>query len=168
MVYNGNGRVRHEYYNIEQGPYQNIQIHSYHSGQENILSKAQDYKIGGNEHFDIFVFRNNEILGGEPLQVVRLNKLRNDAEGLNTVEQAKHSIVQEFIEIACGKRLPLDTKSDLSSHDLTVTLFSLIYRSGIERKEIAVAYNSSSSSNDSQWYNLSKPNKALSSSQSWA
>ena len=30
-LYKGNGRVRHEYHNIEQGCLQNIQIHSYQS-----------------------------------------------------------------------------------------------------------------------------------------
>jgi hypothetical protein len=144
-LYNGNGRVRHEYYNIEQGPYQNIQIHSYHSEPEGLVSRAHDYKIGSNEHFDIFVFRNSKILGGKPLQIVKLDELKKDTEGLNTVEQAKHDIVREFIEIACGRRAPLDTKSDLSSHSLTATLFSLIYRSGIERKEISIPQASISS-----------------------
>ena len=62
-LYKGNGRVKHEYHNIEQGPFQNIQIHSYQSKDKHDLNSKNDYLLGGNSHFDIYVFRNKEMTG---------------------------------------------------------------------------------------------------------
>lgn len=142
-LYKGNGRVKHEYHNIEQGPYQNIQIHSYQANDKHQLSSDNDYDLGGNNHFDIYIFRNTGVVGGEPLQVIRssdiASQMQHDSSKL-IVEQVKHRVVQEFIEIMQGEREPTDTESDLIGHALSTNLMSLIYRSGIKRKEMVVDY----------------------------
>lgn len=142
-LYKGNGRVKHEYHNIEQGPYQNIQIHSYQANDKHDVNTEDDYSLGGNNHFDIYIFRNSGVLGGEPLQVIHSKDLavqmNHDSSKL-VIEQVKHRVVQEFVEVMLGERKPSDTQSDLTTHALSANLMSLIYKSGIKRKEIAADY----------------------------
>lgn len=142
-LYKGNGRVKHEYHNIQQGPYQNIQIHSYQSSDKHETNNVSDYDLGGNNHFDIYIFRNAGILGGEPLQVVRsedlATKMKLDSSKLVN-EQLKHHVVREFVEVMSGTRKPADTRSDLATHALSANLMSLIYKSGIQRKEVVTSY----------------------------
>jgi len=142
-LYKGNGRVKHEYHNIEQGPYQNIQIHSYQANDKHEANTEDDYSLGGNNHFDIYIFRNSGILGGKPLQVITskdlAEKMNHDSSKL-VIEQVKHRVVREFVEIMSGEREPSDTQSDLSTHALSAELMSLIYKSGIKRKEVVTDY----------------------------
>jgi hypothetical protein len=142
-LYKGNGRVKHEYHNIEQGPYQNIQIHSYQANDKHEVNTEDDYSLGGNNHFDIYIFRNSGILGGKPLQVIRSKDLaaqmNHDSSKL-VIEQVKHRVVQEFVEVMIGEREPADTQSDLATHELSANLMSLIYKSGIKRKEVVADY----------------------------
>ena len=63
-LYKGNGRVRHEYHIIEQGPFQCIHFHSYQSKEVDPTLKNNLYEVGGEYHLDIFVFRNSSIIGG--------------------------------------------------------------------------------------------------------
>jgi hypothetical protein len=142
-LYKGNGRVKHEYHNIEQGPYQNIQIHSYQANDKHDTNTENDYSLGGNNHFDIYIFRNSGVLGGEPLRVIRSKDLaaqmQHDSSKL-VIEQVKHTVVREFLEVMQGERKPADTQSDLSTHALSANLMSLIYKSGIKRKEVVARY----------------------------
>lgn len=142
-LYKGNGRVKHEYHNIEQGPFQNIQIHSYQANDKHEVNTEDDYSLGGNNHFDIYIFRNSGILGGKPLQVIRSKDLaaqiNHDSSKL-VIEQVKHRVVQEFIEVILGKREPADTQSDLTTHALSANLMSLIYKAGIKHKEVVASY----------------------------
>lgn len=141
-LYKGNGRVKHEYHNIEQGPYQNIQIHSYQSKDKHDVNTADDYKVGGNNHFDIYIYRNSDVVGGKPLEIITAEELKGktDFEGKLITETVKHNVVNEFIEIVLGTRQVKDTESDLSTHGLSATLMSLIYQSGNQRKEIFQEY----------------------------
>lgn len=137
-LYKGNGRVKHEYHNIEQGPYQNIQIHSYQSKDKHDVNTIDDYKVGGNNHFDIYIYRNSDVIGGVPLEIISADELNGKSEfaGNLITESVKHSVVNEFIEIVLGIRKVNDTESDLSTHGLSASLMSLIYQSGIQRTEI--------------------------------
>ena len=142
-LYKGNGRVKHEYHNIEQGPYQNIQIHSYQANDKHELNSEDDYSLGGNNHFDIYIFRNSGILGGDPLEVISSKDLARQMDHDSSkllIEQVKHRVVQEFIEVMLGEREPTDSQSDLATHELSVNLMSLIYKSGIKRKEVVADY----------------------------
>jgi predicted dehydrogenase len=138
-LYKGNGRVKHEYHNIEQGPYQNIQIHSYQSKDKHDVNTIDDYKLGGNNHFDIHIFRNSDIIGGLPLEVISAEQLQSAGgqfDGKLITEKVKQKVVHEFIEIVRGVRNVKDTESDLSTHQISTALMSLIYQSGISRKEL--------------------------------
>lgn len=66
-TYKSNGRVRHERVNIEVGPLFNIQVHSYQAYEVKEREKHGGNNIGDIEHFDIYIFRNVEIIGGSPI-----------------------------------------------------------------------------------------------------
>jgi predicted dehydrogenase len=138
-LYKGNGRAQHEMHSIQQGPCQNIQIHSYHDGGRHDVSTNDDLELGGNNHFDIYIFRNSDLLGGEPLRVVRSRDLMVAHAFDSTrpvLDQVKQRALEEFVRIARSEQALATTQSDLASHALGVRLMSLVYRSGIARREI--------------------------------
>lgn len=62
-LYKGNGRVRQEFYFIEQGPFQSLLLSSFQS-QEMIKEKEvgeQDYEFGGELHSEVHIFRNSTL-----------------------------------------------------------------------------------------------------------
>lgn len=142
-LYKGNGRVRHEYHNIEQGCLQNIQIHSYQSKDKHDINNEGDFEIGGNNHYDIYVFRNSEIVGGQTLQIIRgkdvAEKYSLDKTKVMN-ELARHEALKQFLEVIIGKREARETKSNILDHKMSVELMSLIYKSGISEKEIKEKY----------------------------
>ena len=74
--YKKNGRVRHEQVTIQVGPLMNIQIHSYQSKEiKDRTNSEEEIRVGGLEHFDIYIFRNSDIIGGKPFEKIRLKDL---------------------------------------------------------------------------------------------
>ncbi|WP_307131030.1 Gfo/Idh/MocA family protein [Streptomyces aurantiacus] len=107
-TYKGNGRIRHERVTIHVGPLMAIQVHSY-----------QDGLLGGPSPFEVVVYRNRELVGGEA--VTRMT-MRSGAEGsvvasdsLNN--RAREQIVEDFLA-ADGRR------SGLALHRTTVRVVS--------------------------------------------
>ncbi|MCI8963526.1 MAG: Gfo/Idh/MocA family oxidoreductase [Eubacterium sp.] len=121
-TYKANGRVRHEYMNIEIGPLMNIQIHSYQSKEikDRIKTKTG---IGEVEHFDIFVFRNVDIIGGKPMEKYTLEDLYGTEEiiqGYN--EDARQQCFFEFIHC--------NVKGDpIFEHELGIQILAKEYES---------------------------------------
>lgn len=134
-LYKGNGRVKHEYHNIEQGPFQNIQIHSYQSKDKHEINTEQDYLIGGNNHFDIYVFRNKDMTGDkESLRIIRMSDLKQYipeiASGDNLViERIKHGVVKEFLGYLIGMVKKSELISNIDDHLMPVQIMSGIYKS---------------------------------------
>ena len=142
-LYKGNGRVRHEYHNIEQGCLQNIQIHSYQSKDKHDTNNESDFEIGGNNHYDIYVFKNSEIVGGQTLQIIKGKDIaeRYFLDKTRIVnELARHEALKQFLEVIVGKRKAKETKSNILDHKMSVELMSLIYKSGTSEKEIKENY----------------------------
>lgn len=142
-LYKGNGRVRHEYHNIEQGCLQNIQIHSYQSKDKHDINNESDFEIGGNNHYDIYVFKNSEIIGGQTLQIIKGKEIaeRYSMDKTRVMnELARHEALKQFLEVIMGKREAKDTKSNILDHKMSVELMSLIYKSGTSEKEIKEKY----------------------------
>lgn len=137
-LYKGNGRVKHEYHNIEQGPLQNIQIHSYQKNDRHDTEKVDNFAVGSNNHFDVYIFRNCAITGdAEPLQTFTMADLidtRNLNAGEYIHDKIKHQVVYEFVEYLCGRIDKEDLLSSIDTHDLTVKLMSLAYESAIRKK----------------------------------
>ena len=95
--YKGNGRIRHEFINIQIGTLMNIQVHSYQSKE---IKDRTDFEteIGGLEHFDIYIFRNKDIIGGKEFEKLTLKdiaKNRNKFVGQN--EQARETCLNKFL-----------------------------------------------------------------------
>ncbi|MBB5648065.1 Gfo/Idh/MocA family oxidoreductase [Pedobacter cryoconitis] len=137
-LYKGNGRVKHEYHNIQQGPFQNIQIHSYQAKDKHHHNNKKDYKPGGNNHFDIYIFRNIGMLGGKhPLEIVTMKDLsalhKFDDSKLLT-EQAKTAVIAEFLGFIQGDLDKKDLKSNIDSHLNSVKMMSAAYVSHIQQK----------------------------------
>ena len=76
--YKSNGRIRHERINIEIGHLFNIQVHSYQSKEVNERTNDEE-KVGGLEHFDIYIF-SNPLVDKEPLKEIHLGDLYTEKE----------------------------------------------------------------------------------------
>lgn len=143
-LYKGNGRVRHEYHNIQQGCLQNIQIHSYQANDKHDINTEDDFLVGGNNHYDIYIYRNVGILEGKPLEIITGKDVAekyslNKEKVMN--ELARHEAVKQFLEVITGKRNANETKSNLIEHDLSVQLMAMIYESGISDNEIVQRFS---------------------------
>ena len=143
-LYKGNGRVRHEYHNIQQGCLQNIQLHSYQANDKHDINTENDFFVGGNNHYDIYVYRNVGILGGKSLEIITAKDIAeqyslNKEKVMN--ELARHEAVRQFLEVIIGKRSANQTKSNLVEHDLSVQLMSMIYESSVSKNEIVQSFN---------------------------
>lgn len=138
-LYKGNGRVRHEYHNIEQGSLQNIQIHSYQSKDNHNFNDENDLKVGGNNHYDIYIFRNSDLIGGEPFTVISAKDIEekysmDKSKVMN--ELARHEAVKQFFDVVVGNKKVSEIKSNITDHYLSVKLMSMMYISGKKNKEV--------------------------------
>ena len=142
-LYKGNGRVRHEYHNIQQGPIQNIQIHSYQSRDKHDQNTEDDFLIGGNNHYDIYIFKNSDLVGGKRLEIITAEDIakeysQNSTKNMN--ELARYEAVKEFLSVLIGKKEALNTKGNLLDNEMSSLLMSMIYESGICNNEISQPY----------------------------
>ncbi len=134
-LYKGNGRIKHQSYIIEQGPFQCIQIHNYQSKDKQEVNSISDYEVGGNNHFDIYVFRNEKMFGKNevPMRVIRLKDLvakDNDNSKLYH-ETAKNQAILEFLDYVKGKTKLSETTSNIDTYEVPVNIMSSIYRSHV-------------------------------------
>lgn len=137
-LYKGNGRVKHQSYYIQQGPFQCIQIHNYQSSDAHETNTIEDYKLGGNNHFDIYVFRNSKMFGDKeiPLRVINLKDLDiNKTFDDNKIyqESAKEKVILEFIYFMLGRVRKEDLKSNITTHTTPIKIMSSIYQSHIQQ-----------------------------------
>lgn len=137
-LYKGNGRVKHEYHSIQQGPFQNIQIHSYQSKDKHDVNSEEDFELGGNNHFDIYVFRNCGITGdNDPLRVITMRDLINKNKGSIlddsklVIEQVKYKVVKDFLAYLQGKVNKSKLVSNIDDHLMPVQIMSGVYQSHI-------------------------------------
>jgi len=122
-TYKSNGRVRHERLNIEVGPLMNIQVHSYQADPK--MNKGT--KVGETDHFEIYIFRNSEIIGGKPVEIIdigstitALNEKNDKYLGQN--EYAREICFKDFLNYSKGG-------SDLTTHQEVNFLISKLYES---------------------------------------
>ena len=132
-LYKGNGRVKHEQHRIHVGPFICLQINSYQAKDKHGTCAADDFEIGGNNHFELVIFRNVDMLGGGlPVEKLRLDQLGSpqqlDASRLH-IDQIKESAVGEFLAFIRGDLSRDQLRSDLRDHAMSVRLMSAVYRS---------------------------------------
>lgn len=121
-TYKANGRVRHERLNIQVGPLMNIQVHSYQAYEIADREKMCNNNVGSVEHFDIYVFRNSQLIGGKTFDVLDIATLsEKDKEyfiGYN--EKARENCFINFL-------LNIDDSSDLLEHRGSIELTEKAY-----------------------------------------
>ena len=106
--YKSNGRIRHEYINIQVGPLMNIQVHSYQSKEIKDRTKDMNLEeqVGGLEHFDIHIYRNSDLIGGKPHEVIKLGDLYTEKEKQNILgynELSREVYITNFLKGKCEK-----------------------------------------------------------------
>jgi len=131
-LYKGNGRLRHESYTIEQGPFQCIIINAFQSLEiKNELNNP--YSVGGEHHFDIHIFRNSSLYKEyEPYELITMQDLRIiDDIGYSRGHQevARRDCVDEFIQ-AIENHIPRQKQeSNFLNHEFSTFVLSKIYAS---------------------------------------
>lgn len=133
-LYKGNGRVKHQSYSVQQGPFQNVQIHQYQSEDKHDNNDLGEYDLGGNNHFDIYVFRNAAMFGKEERPLVKYSLKDLDTDGTFDDsrlynESAKDRVIIEFIQFVAGKIPKTSLVSNIDTHVMPVKIMSAIYQS---------------------------------------
>lgn len=123
----GNGRVRHENLSLQLGPLMNIQVHSYQAYEiKERDNQSIDHQAAGSlEHFDIHIFRNNDIIGGMPHEIIRGSDLCN-----RFIESSNQFIgYNEYAHDACLADFlnSIAEKSMLQTQKLTIDLVANVY-----------------------------------------
>lgn len=138
-LYKGNGRIKHESYHIQQGPFQSIQIHAYQSSDQHDLDNGIEDNLGGKNHFDIHIFRNPLVSNGiEQPEVYKLtNIFTQPSKGHESnimMEQVKFKVVEEFVDFIQGKLKKKFVTSQITDHKASVQIMSAVYCSHINAK----------------------------------
>lgn len=131
-LYKGNGRVRHESYIIEQGPFQCVIVNSFQS-HEIFKSNISPNAVGGEYHYDIHVFRNSTLFPEyktyELITMSEINELVDLKYSRGHQEDARRNCVEEFI-LSIENQMPPDQQiSNFLDHELSTHLLSAIYES---------------------------------------
>ena len=136
--YKGNGRVKHEAYEIRSGPFQTIYLESKSIKDCDERCEPGDYAIGANNHFQMTVFRNHVLTGhAEPMEVLHLSDLAEENQFDHTMlytEQAKNLMIEELLLAVQGKRTPESLTSNITSHTLAAEVMSAMYVSHVQGK----------------------------------
>lgn len=125
-TYKGNGRIRHEYFNINIGPLFNAQFHSYQSAEGD---NGPEYGVGSRDHLTVHIFRNDKIIGGKPLEIIDFGeearvKADNHVPYLGHNETARRIVYEKMLA-----GMPSSTL--LENQLLTSQIVSYMYRSAI-------------------------------------
>ena len=139
-LYKGNGRIKHESYHIQQGPFQSIQIHAYQGSDQHDLDNGIEDYLGGKNHFDVYVFRNPLLANGKSQpEVFKLTDFFNKpTEGMESnimMEQVKFKVVEEFIDFIKGNVDKQAVTSQITDHKTSVQILSGVYCSHINAIE---------------------------------
>lgn len=136
-AYKSNGRIRHEYVNIHLGPLASIQIHSYQSKQIHEQPMAL-YDVGENNHFDIYIFRNSNLIGGKAFEKIQFGNediQQNDSESyIGHNEFARYETLNELIYDKASS-------SELKTHLATNKLLSEIYKNHARQTSGKIPYS---------------------------
>ncbi len=129
-LYKGNGRVKHEQHRVHIGPFLSLQLHSCQSKDRHDTCGTEDHELGGNNHFEMWVFRNTDMIGGEAVERITMGDIRKaDAfsGGRLHIDQVKEGVLKDFADVLHGRIQPESLKSGIASHDMGVAMMSAIY-----------------------------------------
>lgn len=120
-TYKGNGRIKHEFLNINLGPLMNIKVLAFQA--KNNKENNSGFEYGENNNFEIQIYRNSDLIGGQPIEIIHLQdliKLPEDFVDFN--ELSKEECFKDFINNKKGK-------SDLLTHYKTMEMIKKLYDS---------------------------------------
>ncbi|UKZ89800.1 uncharacterized protein TrAFT101_004841 [Trichoderma asperellum] len=136
-LYKGIGRVKHEFHEIKSGPMQTIVIDSRQANDKHDRSKPSTATIGTDNHFEVHVFRNCDLLDEEqPLvsySVADLDRRYNSQLPGIYSENVKRGILWEALDFIEGKKPFDDLASNLDDHSVPANIMSAVYASHIQR-----------------------------------
>ena len=85
-------------------------------------SEIVNYDVGSIDHFDIYVFRNNNLIGGKSFERISISDLVSKNDFLGNNEKARETCFLEYLNNVKGE-------SDLLRHNLSVLLLSKLCES---------------------------------------
>lgn len=136
-LYKGNGRIKHESYHIQQGPFQNIQIHAYQAYDKHDQKNGLEENLGGKNHFEIHIYRNPLVAGSKKQpEIYKLSDIEDDmrtaTDSMVTMEWVKFKVVEEFADYLTGRRAKESIQSQIDDHLVPVQMMSGIYQSHVQ------------------------------------
>ncbi|KAH7309182.1 hypothetical protein B0I35DRAFT_398580 [Stachybotrys elegans] len=138
-LYKGIGRVKHEFHEIKSGPMQTIVIDSRQANDRHDRSKPSTATIGTDNHFEVHVFRNCDLLDEkEPLtsySVADLDRRYNSQLPGIYSENVKRGILWEALDFMEGNKPFDDLASNLEDHSVPAHIMSAVYVSHIRRMQ---------------------------------
>ncbi len=134
-LYKGMGRLKHEAWVIQSGPFQTITLETRQTDDIHDRAGPKDHALGGPNHREMRIFRNAGALGGGPrLEVVAAHELPGFDPKRLVGEQAKAAALGEFFDFAQGRIGHAELRSDLTDHLIPTSLMSAAYCSHISRQ----------------------------------
>lgn len=131
-TYKGNGRVRHERINIHIWPLCNIQVHSYQAFEVKDRALMGQYKPWWLEHFDIYIFKNVDIIGWKVVEHLTHKNIFGEWKKINHLWYNEDAREQCFLSFLYEDNTP----STLSEHRWTIKLLTEMYYSIASNKKI--------------------------------
>ena len=137
-LYKGNGRVKHEDHSIQVGPFLNVRIQSYQSkDRHDVCLPERDEEPGGNNHFELLVFRNERMIGGRAFERIPLREI-GAARGFSAdslfITQVKERSIREWLDaIADPAAAGSGLQSAFADHRAGARLMSAIYEAYVRR-----------------------------------
>jgi hypothetical protein len=137
-LYKGIGRVKHEFHEIKSGPLQTVVIDSRQANDKHDRSVPSTAKMGSDNHFEVHVFRNCDLLDEEkPFYSYTVDDLdrryKTNKPGLYS-ENIKRGILDESVDFIRGKKSLDALTSNLVDHNIPAHLMSAVYLSHVRRR----------------------------------
>jgi hypothetical protein len=134
------GRVRHEAVRIHIGPLLSIQVHNYESYEKTKPWRATTssrWMLGGDTHFEVVIYRNCDLVGGEALKKWNFGSPHRPDRGTSAPstpdqQQQSSSVVVDLQSEARWLAvrdfaLGVPSKARLLDQELTTRMLSAIY-----------------------------------------
>jgi hypothetical protein len=126
-TYKSNGRLRHEFWNIQIAPVLCVQIHSSQSYEDRNIAEQINFNqgdIGSEDHFDINIFRNKSLIGGKSFEQVKLG-----SQEINLMKRARFSIIDQLFQYVSIKTKQKNNllESEFSDHLNSIVATAKIY-----------------------------------------
>lgn len=130
-TYKGNGRLRHERLNLHVGPLLNIQLHSYQGEQ---INKRSGYGAGEEDHLDIYIFRNEKLIGGKSVEILNFGKkMAEEYSKKHSIYLGQNEVSRCIIFKQMLNNQP--SKAMIQNQLLTNNILSHMFLSSISDKE---------------------------------